>query len=58
MRGFRRDLRRCQKGQATSEYMLLLAVIVGEVVLIYYLLAPPIRESFINLAKLIIKGGS
>jgi len=48
-------LRRERGGQITTEVMLLMAVIVGVMVVTYYLLAPPIREGFLQLAAKIIR---
>jgi Flp pilus assembly pilin Flp len=45
---------RCQRGQTTTEYMLLIAVIVAELVLAYVLLVPALRDGFVDLAKRIM----
>ena len=46
---------RDQRGQTTSEYMLVIALIVCQVVLAYYLLAPALRDGFRALAQRIIE---
>lgn len=51
LRAFWRD----EKGQTTSEYMLVIALIVCQVVLAYYLLAPALRDGMNNLARRIIE---
>jgi|GEM_PF-6427235 Flp pilus assembly pilin Flp len=53
MDGLRR-LVRDQRGQTTSEYMLVIALVVCQVVLAYYLLAPALRDGFNGLAGRII----
>lgn len=50
-----RALWRDEKGQTTSEYMLVIALIVCQVVLAYYLLAPALRDGMNNLARRIIE---
>lgn len=55
MRGAIRRLLRDQRGQTTSEYMLLLAVIVFQLVVIYYMLAPALRGGFVDLAQRIMR---
>jgi Flp pilus assembly pilin Flp len=49
-----RGLWRDQRGQTTSEYMLVIALIVCQVVLAYYLLAPALRDGMNELARRII----
>lgn len=49
-----RRLWRCQRGQTTTEYMLLISVIVAELVLAYVILVPALRDGFVDLVKRII----
>ena len=49
-----RRLWRDQRGQTTSEYMLVIALIVCQVVLAYYLLAPALRSGMNALIQRII----
>ncbi len=55
MRALIRLIWRDQRGQTTTEYMLLLAVIVFQIVVIYYLLAPAVRGGFVDLAQRIMR---
>ncbi len=48
-------LQREPRGQVTTEVMLLMAVMVGVMIVTYYLLAPAIREGFLQLAAKIIR---
>lgn len=50
-----RELWQDQRGQTTTEYMLVIAVLVCQVVLAYYLLAPALRDGLRGLAQRIIE---
>ena len=56
MKALARRLWRCRSGQVTTEYMLLIVVIVIQLVLAFNLLVPNIREGFMRLAERIIEG--
>lgn len=43
-----------QAGQATTEYMLILAVLVLALVFAFWLIAPGLRDGFVGLAQRII----
>ena len=47
-------LRSCQRGQTTTEYMTMVAVIICGLVFIYYLLVPYLKSGFTQLAGRII----
>jgi Flp pilus assembly pilin Flp len=55
VRGLWRRLWRDQGGQTTAEYMLLLAVIVCQVIFVYFMLAPALRDGFVELAGRILR---
>lgn len=43
-----------QRGQVTSEYALVLAVVVAAILAAWYLLAEPLKQGFMDLAQRII----
>lgn len=51
---FWRGLSGRQGGQATTEYMLVLAVLVLALVFVFWLIAPGLRDGFVGLAQRII----
>ncbi|MBI5521372.1 MAG: hypothetical protein HY910_02000 [Desulfarculus sp.] len=50
-----RELWQDQRGQTTTEYMLVIALLVCQVVLAYYLLAPALQGGLRGLAQRIIE---
>ena len=56
MMALARRLLNCRSGQVTTEYMLLIVVIVIQLVLAFNILVPNLREGFIRLAERIIEG--
>lgn len=50
-----RELWRDQRGQTTTEYMLVIALLVFQAGLAYYLLAPSLRDGLRELAQRIIE---